>query len=608
MNKILLLILILLVAPGVSAKQGHLTLLAVKETESGFIGSTADLYLEIRPGSGRVFLDTFPLTKVDTQISTRFAKEIACDFLNKDCSGYDFIYTIKAESAIVAGPSAGAAAAILATALLADLDLDKSVSITGTINSGGLIGHVGGIKEKVSAGASAGLKKVLIPKGEKIITDNSSEDIVWNVINDTLKILIINRTYPQELDLGLFSQEKGIIVKEVATLNDALYEFTGVKYRDDNANLSVDTKYKEIMKKLSIDLCNRTNKLIHDLEDIPFKGNYSTIKETAFNLSVKGKIAFQDEHYYSAASYCFGSNVKYSHLYLIQKNFSQKDIIKSIAIVKKSIEDMNNAMSKKEIMTITDLESYAAIKERLLDADYHLNQTIENINNTDTALYNLAYASERIHSAVSWYEFFRNLGKTFDLNKDQIKKTCHEKIMEAEERYQYLRLLFPSFLPETKKEINYAYTHLANGEFELCIFKAITAKAQASSILNLIGLEENKTMDMLETKLEIVKKSIIKEDKEGIFPIMAYSYYEYSNSLKETDLYSALLYAEYALEFGNLNMYFRSPKNIRFFPRIDEKFWIFVAGMIFGIIPALFYRKYKPRQDTFASTLLGKKR
>ena len=41
----------------------HMPLLAVKVTKDGFKGSTADLFLEIKPGQGRVFLDTYPLTK-----------------------------------------------------------------------------------------------------------------------------------------------------------------------------------------------------------------------------------------------------------------------------------------------------------------------------------------------------------------------------------------------------------------------------------------------------------------------------------------------------------------------------------------------------------------
>ena len=82
----LLVILSLFIFPNAFAKQGHMKLLAVKETESGYEGGIADLFLEIKPGSGRVFLETFPLTRTDTQMSTRFAKAIACDILEKDLS------------------------------------------------------------------------------------------------------------------------------------------------------------------------------------------------------------------------------------------------------------------------------------------------------------------------------------------------------------------------------------------------------------------------------------------------------------------------------------------------------------------------------------------
>src|SRR3989338_4195875 len=80
MKRLIFLIFIaILLMPVAFAKQGHMKLLAVRETETGYEGGIADLYLEIKPGSGRVFLETFPLTRTDTQMSTRFAKAIACD-------------------------------------------------------------------------------------------------------------------------------------------------------------------------------------------------------------------------------------------------------------------------------------------------------------------------------------------------------------------------------------------------------------------------------------------------------------------------------------------------------------------------------------------------
>ena len=84
-------LILLIVLSAASAKEYTLPLLAVKDTETGFKGSTATLKLEIKEGSGRVFLDTFPLTKLDTQMSTRFAKEIACGYIDDNCNNYDFI-------------------------------------------------------------------------------------------------------------------------------------------------------------------------------------------------------------------------------------------------------------------------------------------------------------------------------------------------------------------------------------------------------------------------------------------------------------------------------------------------------------------------------------
>ena len=151
MKKIFVLILFLLLIPAAFAKSGSLKLLAVSNVETSPIGSVASLDLEIKQGTGRVFIDSFPLSKLDTQISTRFAKEVACNFLEKDCNLYDFFYTIRANSQVIGGPSAGAAITVLTIAVLEDLDIDETATITGTINTGGIIGPVGSILPKTEA-------------------------------------------------------------------------------------------------------------------------------------------------------------------------------------------------------------------------------------------------------------------------------------------------------------------------------------------------------------------------------------------------------------------------------------------------------------------------
>jgi len=538
MKKLFLIILLLVVLPSVIAIEGQTKLLAVKEKSDGsFEGSTADLFLEIRDGSGRVFLDTFPLTKTDTQISMRFAKEVACNFLEKDCSKYDFIYTIRADSPIIAGPSAGAAASVLTAALLEGLKFDPDLAITGTINAGGLIGPVGGVKEKIEAGAEAGMKRILIPAGERYAdTEDINESFDWIVKDDKLRIIIKNETKEKKIDLFEYGTKIDVEVKEVSTLNDALFKATGKLIRENGKELELDNKYNEIMKKLALDLCSRSEEL----------GNISKMED---NLTVKGKAAFEDELYYSSASYCFGANVKYAHQILEKRNMSEEEINKSIEIIRKNIKKIDSRLEEKEKETITDIEAYGAVKERLLEAEDFL-------RNFEGDLYDIAYASERVYSAMSWYEFFIGMGRKFKIDDGLLKSSCQNKIAEAEERYQYTTLMYPLELEDTRKEIDRAYDDLKNESYELCLFKASKAKAETDIILGLIGVSKDQLDAVVERKLDIVKQNIIKETERDIFPIQSYSYYEYANVLKETDAYSALLYAEYALELANLDMYF----------------------------------------------------
>ena len=74
---LVLAIILILSALAVSAREGEMTLLSVSDMNGTLVGSTAKLYVDVEPGNGRVFIDTFPLSNMDTQISTRYAKEIA---------------------------------------------------------------------------------------------------------------------------------------------------------------------------------------------------------------------------------------------------------------------------------------------------------------------------------------------------------------------------------------------------------------------------------------------------------------------------------------------------------------------------------------------------
>ena len=584
MKKIIILVLtlLLLILPLAFAKQGHMKLLAVSDTEKGQEGGIADLYLEIKPGSGRVFLETFPLTRLDTQISTRFAKEIACDYSNVNCENYDFFYTITANSPIIAGPSAGAAIATLTYSLIEDLDLKSDVAITGTINSGGLIGPVGGLKAKIEAGAKADLRIILIPKGEKIIKED-------------------NKT----INLSDYSKKLNIEIKEVSNLNEVMEEFTGKKIKEPKGNLTINPAYRETMKTLAIDLCSKTTRMQKNISNYYLTQNISIeLRKAAENLTEKGKEAFSNGFYYSSASYCFGANVQYNALLFVLQNLTEEDIVKKVNSISSEIKALNEKIENADKKTITDLEAYMVVKERLMETSEFLGRilTNEGINNTQRSINDLAYATERLYSARSWETFLDNRGKKFNLNQDILKKTCQRKLSEVEERFQYVNIYFPTTLENTRKELDYAYKDLENENFELCIFRASKAKAGVDVILSVFGVDQSQVDDILNQKLDIAKESIIKETEKDIFPILGYSYYEYATDLKESDIYSALLYSEYALELSNLDIYFKDDnKKIGFKLNFDKKtLFIFIFGLLIGAISIKIidfqrrkYRKFK---------------
>jgi len=579
MKELVLFVVLLFLFPAVNAEKGHMKLLAVSDTADGEVGGIADLFLEIKPGSGRVFLETFPLTRIDTQISTRFAKEISCDIADVDCGRFDFFYTITADSPIIAGPSAGAAISILTFSLIKDIDFDENIVITGTINSGGLIGPVGGLKAKIEAADKAGLKKVLIPIGGSIDGENKSFEL-----NESLRK---NESVNESFDLDELRKKHEIEIIEVLTLDEAIFEFTGKRFREKKANLTINPEYKDTMKMLAIQLCSRSTKLKNKVSNLTTNNRTRFILDNAINLSSKGKDSFGGNMYYSSASYCFGANVEFNYLSLLQLNSTGDEVREKVKELRQEIDDFDKTIENEKLKTITDLESYMVVKERLLEAYTFLGLVDESISNNNTNLRNLAYAIERINSAKSWSQFLENTGKEFDFNDEVIEKACRTKLSEVEERLQYVQLYIPQNLENAGQELDYAYQDLKDGNYVLCLFKASKAKANVDAVLSVFGVRINNVVNIVNQKLSIVERNLVEEAENGIFPVVGYSYFEYANSLKDTDPFSALLYTEYALELSNLDIYFKSPSKSRInsFININKNlFVVLIIGIVIGII------------------------
>ena len=131
-------------------------------------GAATVLKVGIKPGSGKVLVDINNiLFWLDTQQSIQTAKRVAEEITKVDLSKFDLVYSLENISAtVVEGPSAGAALTIATIAAIEGKEIDLKTMITGTINTDGSIGPVGGIIPKAQAAKEIGATTFLVPEGQ----------------------------------------------------------------------------------------------------------------------------------------------------------------------------------------------------------------------------------------------------------------------------------------------------------------------------------------------------------------------------------------------------------------------------------------------------------
>lgn len=594
---ILICIFLFILPATLAQKTGHITLLAVSETTQ--IGSAADLTLKIQKGIGDVYIETSPLTKLDTQLSTRFAQQIACDFLDEACTNIDFFYTVRSDATIIGGPSAGAAIAALTVAIVDDLDVNQSVAVTGTINVGGLIGPVAGLVGKIDAAKTAGVTKVLIPKGARfeLKPEHTYNDLLTNTTAPFYTF--DNETGLYEIDLYEYGKQLGVEVKEVATLQEAMEELTGKKYIVNEEEIVPEGWYTTTMSTIAQDLCQRQSDLFQQLEQQNWSNE--TIQEEVLNTTRKAENATAYGQYYVAASTCFGGNIYLQSILLQAEQMNATELSARLVSFNATLAMLQETIDAKELQTITDLQTYLVVNERLEEA----RQTLAEISallvfSTDATgmEYELAYAIERLYSAQSWMTFFDNNGKKLKLDEEALADSCTRKLEEAQERYQYVKLITEEPLQKIVSYLDTAVFEAQKKNYVVCLDMASRAKANLDILLSLIGLRDEETMKVLvEERLRLVKQVLNKQQDHGYFPMLGYSYYEYAMFLKEDQLYSALIYSHHALEFSHLDMYFTEKEPRWKLAFENEQMLFFFIGLCLGLVVgcsfSLFVRKKK---------------
>jgi predicted S18 family serine protease len=174
--------------------------------------------VEIRPGKGRVLVQTTPLMGVIFQDAANTAVFVAERESGRQLTSSDIIFSITARDEIpgVDGPSAGALMTLLTISAIENTPLNDSITLTGTIDTEGNIGEIGGVLEKAKAAEAGGKSLFLIPR-------ENSELVTYKLVERKFGGFTVVSRQPEIVDAEEYIEKNvGINIEYVDTIDDVL--------------------------------------------------------------------------------------------------------------------------------------------------------------------------------------------------------------------------------------------------------------------------------------------------------------------------------------------------------------------------------------------------
>jgi hypothetical protein len=181
-------------------------------------GVLLNITAEVKPGKGRVLVDTQPLMGVVFQDAANTAVYVAQNRTGISLAGSDVIFSINAPGQVpsVDGPSAGALMTLLAISAVEKKPIREDVTLTGTIDQDGNVGAIGGVVEKAQAAKEAGKSLLLLPRANAnllLYTQQTRQYYGFTVIQQI----------PTTVDAKTYVEANiGVPVQYVDTIDDVL--------------------------------------------------------------------------------------------------------------------------------------------------------------------------------------------------------------------------------------------------------------------------------------------------------------------------------------------------------------------------------------------------
>jgi uncharacterized protein len=544
---------------------------AVAQTDQGYIGVISTITVTIQNGSGRVFVDTLPLTQIDMQGSARLAVKVAGALVTKDknCivdpSKFDYFFVVRTSSPIIGGPSAGAVMTVAAIALLENLTITDKTVMTGMINPDGSIGPIGGIQQKIDAAYSVGANRFLIPKGQANYTETVSE-----LANINGWPQIVTKRIPKSYaDYAMNTY--GMELVEIEDISDAVYYFTGYEFQRIDYNQNITTSdYLNSMKPLATTLLEEATSMFNnvstllDNSSIPnyypsyYGSQISDFLDDSKTLLMDSKGDYNETQYYSSTSHSFLSLiysrlVKYACEYYNSEN---KDQYMSSLLneVTEFYNDKEEKAVNAEINGMITLQCVGIAQSRASEAESYIIDATNNYNNYNYdwlgTLYYIAFGYERSRSVEWWLGISSYFNDTGNINVSIIENLALEYIEDAQQSTIYSSVILQeigeisgkpsSYLSDAEEMLATAREDYEKNYPAAAFIEALEALVKANLAIEIIDAEAE---EKIQRSKERARASISESRSLGIEPVVAISYYEYAESLVEKANYdSGLVY------------------------------------------------------------------